>query len=198
MAQDLKVAPGRQSVVPMAAPDQVQAAPFFSNLTTDPCTTCNYDSAAGGYFVWGVNNCTTPGTSQWIAVPFVSGKTGIPKTLSAAIVQDTGCVGTGTKVTLSVYTDACGLGPAVLVPGLTGTGTVAATTCLLTKVTIRTGGTSLTLGTKYWLVATTDASATQNGLNAVWYASNGSQIGGNVAAGGWFQFSGFVPAGSVN
>lgn len=194
MAQDLKVAPGRHIAVPMAATDQTQAPPFFSNLTVDPCTTCNYDSAAGGYFVWGVNNCFSPGTSQWIAVGFVAAKTGIPKSLSAAITQDTSCVGTGTQVTLSVFTDACGLGPATSL--MSGVATVAAAPCALTTARIRTTA-SLTLGTKYWLVATTTTGATQNGLEAIWYGSNGSQIGGNVAAGGWFQFSGFVPAGSV-
>ena len=51
------------------------------------------------------------------------------------------------------------------------------------------------LNTANW-VATTNSM--QDGLDSIWYGSNQSQIGGNVANGGWFFFNGFVPSFSVD
>ena len=45
---------------------------------------------------------------------------------------------------------------------------------------------SLSKGTKYWVVATTNAS--QAGLDASWYASNNAQLGFDLGF-GWEQFS---------
>jgi len=192
MAQGLKTAPGRESIVPMRAPDSIDVT-FGGNLIVDPCTACNYDSVAGGYYVWGTNNCISPGTTQWIAVPFISNATGVPKKITASITLDPACTTTTNQVTLGIYTDVCGTGPGVVLAS--GKAIVPPAPCAVAVASLRTAP-SLTAGTKYWVVATTTAA--QDGLDAIWNASNTSQIGGDVANGGWFQFSGFVPGFMVN
>jgi hypothetical protein len=201
MAQNMKVAPGRSAVVPLRMPDAITAgAPFGTNLVLDACTGCNYDSVAGGYYVWGVNNCESPGTTQWIAVPFWASKSGTPRRISASINLDNLCTSTGNQVTLSIFDDSCpgGVGTQS-VPGAvlaSGRAVVPAAPCALAVASIRTTAT-LTQGNKYWVVATTQG-ATQDGLSGIWYASNQSLIGGNVANGGWFSFSGLVPGFQVD
>src|SRR5690242_19163720 len=102
MAQNLHVAPGRASVVPMrdSAPP---AGTFGGNLVVDPCTGCNYDSVSGGYYVWGTNNCISPGTTQWIGARFISSKTATTKQVLASITLDPACSTATTQVTLSIY-----------------------------------------------------------------------------------------------
>ena len=188
MAGDLIRAPGRSSIVPLRDIDVPDAAPLGTNLTVDPCTGCNYDSNAGGYYVWGLNNCETPGTTQWIAVPFIASHSAAPRQILASINLDNVCVSSGTQVTLGIYSDTCA-GPGTLLAS--GVATVPAAPCAVATARLR-GAPALVAGTKYWVGATT-VSPTQDGLSGIWYASNQSQIGGNVSSGGWFQFSGFVP-----
>jgi hypothetical protein len=196
-SQNLRTAPGR-SVVSSMSTDSTLAVPFGNNLVLDACTGCNYDSLSGGYYVWGTNNCESPGTTQWIAVPFYSAKAGIPRKISASINLDNACTSTSSKVTLSIYSDACAGAGNLSAPGTSlvgGAATVPAAPCAVANATLRNAP-SLTLGTKYWVVATTSG-ATQDGLSAIYYASNPSLIGGDVANGGWFSFSGLVPGFTV-
>lgn len=196
-AQNLKVAPGRQSIVPMRDTDSVTAAPFFSNLVVDPCTGCNYDSVSGGYYVWGVSNCQAAGSIQWLAIPFVASHTGVPKRLQASVVVDPICA-SQPRFTLSIFNDSCA-GPGTVLAGCSGVATAAAAPCALAQATLHTA-TSLTAGTTYWLCATT-ASPSQDTFSGIWYAANPSRIGFNVGpgtpTGGWFIFSGLGGAGAV-
>jgi hypothetical protein len=192
MAGELHKAPGRQSIVPLRAPDAADVI-FGTNLEVDPCTGCNYDSINGGYYVWGTNNCISPGTTQWIAVRFIAKATGTPRRISASINLDPACPTSTNQVTLGIYTDVCGTGPGAVLAS--GRAIVPAAPCALAVASLRTTAT-LTAGTPYWVVATTNA--TQDGLDAIWYGSNQALIGGNVANGGWFQFSGFTPGFMVN
>src|ERR1051326_1118230 len=91
-------------------------------------------------------------------------------------------------LTLGIYSDTCA-GPGTLLAS--GVATVPAAPCAVATARLR-GAPAHVAGTKYWVGATT-VSPTQDGLSGIWYASNQSQIGGNVSSGGWFQFSGFVP-----
>ena len=75
MAQDLVKAPGRATTGP-AEPLAQGFNRFGGNLEVNPCNGCNFDEINGGYFVWGVDNCESPGTTQWIAVPFKARKSG--------------------------------------------------------------------------------------------------------------------------
>jgi hypothetical protein len=52
---------------------------FGNNLFVEPCSSCNYDPNAPSAFVLGPDNCFVPGTTQWIAVPFIAAATGVPK-----------------------------------------------------------------------------------------------------------------------
>jgi len=174
-------------------PDSILINGFGGNLETNACTGCNFDEVSGGYFVWGMNNCNTPGTTQWIGAPFISKKTGNTKTVTAGIELDPGCAGTGTQVTLGIYADDCTTGVGTLIAS--GVARVSAGPCITARARVVA---ALTAGTRYWVAATTTAGATQIGLEAIWYGSNQSQIGGNVASGGWFVFNGFVPSFSVD
>ena len=57
-----------------------------SNLFVDPCNSCNYDSNGNGYAVVGPDNCLSPGTTQWVGVPFIAAATGVPKQISVPII----------------------------------------------------------------------------------------------------------------
>ena len=192
MAGDLVKAPGRKTTGPVA-PNSVTANRFGGNLEVNTCTLCNFDEINGGYYVWGSMNCISPGTTQWIGVPFISKITGVPRRITAGIEIDPDCPTSTTQVTLSIYTDDCTTGPGVVLAS--GRALVSAGPCVVAIANLRTAP-SLTAGTRYWVVATT--SSTQNGFDGIWYGSNQSQIGGNVASGGWFFFNGFVPSFSVD
>src|SRR5438552_8424093 len=49
---------------------------FGSNLFVEPCSSCNYDSNAPSAAVVRPDKCFVPGTTQWIAVPFIAAATG--------------------------------------------------------------------------------------------------------------------------
>ncbi len=76
-AQQGKIQSGayKGPMAPMANPDSIDAPPFYTNFVVDPCTSCNY-SADNGYLVLGPNNCGLPGSTQWLAYPFVASRTG--------------------------------------------------------------------------------------------------------------------------
>ena len=190
--QGLIRAPGR-ATGPMAGPtDAPLAAPFGGNLEVNACTGCNFDEVDGGYYVWGTNNCIQPGTTQWIGVPFISKRTGTTRFVMAGIELDPACSTSTNQVTLSIYTDDCTTGPGTVIAS--GNATVSPGPCITARARVAA---ALTAGTRYWAVATTTSPA-QDGLDSVWYGSNQSQIGGNVANGGRFFFQGFVPSFQVN
>jgi len=160
-----------------------------SNLFLEPCSSCNYDSSAGGYFLWGPDNCTSPGRLEWLAVPFIASATGIPERLSAPVIltDPRHCPENG--VTLSIYTDACyPTGPGQ--PLASGIATAVRAPCHLAVATLDKAPT-LTKGSKYWVVATTNAD--QSGLDSNWYGSNNAQYAVNLGD-GWQQFAGGTPA----
>ena len=162
---------------------------FGSNLISDPCATCNY-SDGGGYFVVGPDNCIQPGTTQWLAGTFIASATGVPEQISAPIIlRDPSDCPTNT-VTLSIYTDACWpIGPGT--PLVSAVATVPAAPCGLAVAKLPNTPTLLIKGTKYWVVATTDAQ--QAGLDSNWYGSNNSQVAFNTGT-GWQHVTGGTPA----
>ena len=184
-------APGR-ATGPAQQPDSLLVNGFGGNLETNPCTLCNFDEVDGGYYGWGSLNCEGSGVTQWIAVPFIAKKTGTTRTITAGIELDNACTSAGTSVTLGIYNNDCttGVGTAIA----TGAARVTSTgPCVTTRARVAA---AVTAGTRYWVAATT--TATQDSFSGIWYGSNQGQIGGDVASGGWFTFSGFVPAFSVD
>jgi hypothetical protein len=125
----------------------------------------------------------------WSAVPFVASKSGVPTRISASISVHLFCQ-PDNRVTLSLYTDNCGLGPGD--PLVSGVATVptSADLCQLAVATLR-GAPALQQGVKYWVVASTDDSQAQ--LDATWYASNNAQFGANLGGYGWLQFTAVTP-----
>ena len=161
---------------------------FGNNLVRDPCTTCNY-SEEGGYFVWGLENCTSPGRAEWLAVPFIASATGVPERISAAIILAEPAACPTNKVRLSIYSDAgYPTGPGKRL--VSGTATVAVAPCDLAMAKLKDAPV-LTEGTKYWVTATTTDQ--QAGLNANWYGSNDAQYANNLGS-GWQQFPSGTPA----
>lgn len=162
---------------------------FGSNLFVEPCNSCNYDSNAGGYAVVGPDNCLVPGTTQWLAVPFIAAATGVPRQISVPIILADWRDCPTRQVTLSIYTDACyPIGPGT--PLVSNIATLPRATCNM-GVAKLTNAPTLTRGQKYWVVATTNAE--QSGLDANWYASNSSQYALNTGA-GWTQSNSGTPA----
>jgi hypothetical protein len=162
---------------------------FGGNLFIDPCTGCNYNTHGSGFDVRGPDNCVSQGNLGWTAVPFVAAKSGVPTRISASIIVYLLCQQNNT-VTLSLYTDNCGLGPGdPLVSGIANVPT-SADLCQLAVARL-TGAPALQEGVKYWVVATTDENQTQ--LDATWYGSNNAQLGIDLGY-GWIQFSEGTPA----
>jgi hypothetical protein len=160
-----------------------------SNLFVEPCNSCNYDSNENGYAVVGPDNCLSPGTTQWIAVPFIAAATGVPKQISAPIIVVDPRHCPTRQVTLSIYTDVCyPIGPET--PLVSAVATLPRAACNM-GVAKLTNAPTLTRGQKYWVVATTNAD--QSGLDANWKPSNDAQCAINTGA-GWTQTNGGTPA----
>jgi hypothetical protein len=181
---------GSGMVFSKAAADASHPA-FGGNLFVDPCTGCNYNPDSPGFPLYGPANCTSSGTTTWLAVPFVAARSGIPKRISASIILSNPAECPQNKVTLSIYTDNCDLGPGV--PLVSAEATVpTAAPCDLAVAKLRNSP-ALEKSVKYWVVATT--SAKQSRLDASWYASNAAQISLNSGPGSdWIQFSTETPA----
>ncbi|HEY2713630.1 MAG TPA: hypothetical protein VGI60_14040 [Chthoniobacterales bacterium] len=162
---------------------------FGSNFVADPCQTCKYNSnPLSGYFVWGRDNCTSPGDLQSVAVPFIAAADGIPnRILTSIILNDPANCPTNT-VTLGLYTDTCGDGPGTLLAQADAT--VAGAACELTIAKL-TAAPAITQGTKYWITATTTAA--QTGLDSRWYASNNALYAFDLGE-GWQASNGTTPA----
>jgi hypothetical protein len=171
------------------APNTSEAKqPYGSNLVVDPDTGCNYDPNAGGFDVRGPDNCSSPGSTEWLAVSFVASRSGVPQRILAPIILHHGMGCSEDKVTLSLYTDSCGQGPETLL--VSGVATAQTDPCNLALARLRNAP-PLTRAKKYWVAATTSPS--QSALDASWFASNNAQFSLNVSD-GWLQFTAGTPA----
>ncbi|HEY2711750.1 MAG TPA: choice-of-anchor R domain-containing protein [Chthoniobacterales bacterium] len=161
---------------------------FGSNFVADPCQTCKYNSEPSGFFVWGRDNCTSPGDIQSVAVPFIAAANGIPNRILTSIILNNPTECPTNTVTLGLYTDTCGDGPGTLLAQANAT--VADAACELTSAKLA-GAPALSEGTKYWITATTTAA--QTGLDSRWYASNNARYSFDLGA-GWQASNGTTPA----
>ncbi len=82
LAQELSDVQEDSITIPYTTTEGTRAT-FGSNLFREPCSTCKYDSSAPGYFLWGSENCTSPGRAEWLAVSFIASATGVPERISA-------------------------------------------------------------------------------------------------------------------
>src|SRR6266542_5681228 len=188
IGQELQGAADEPVVIPYAVPE-ARRITFGSNLFVEPCSSCNYDSNAPSASVLGPDNCFVPGTTQWIAVPFIATATGVPKQISSPILLFDPRHCPTHQVTLSIYTDACyPIGPGT--PLVSGVARLPNATCDM-GVAKLTNAPTLTRGQKYWVVATTNAE--QSGLDAHWYGSNNAQYALNTGT-GWTQSNDGTPA----
>lgn len=178
---------------PMMAPEAPAAAPFYSNLVNDTCTSMMY-SIANGLFILGPNNCFSAGATQWVAYPFVAGHSGNVRKVQLALTNDTAiCTPTTSKATVQIYDNLnCNGNPS----NPLGSGVVAnipSAPPALASANFGTTGPALTAGTGYWVVVTTSTAPTQTGDTAVWWQANSATQSFNLNDGnGWQTF----PAGS--
>ena len=161
--------PYKGPMMPMVVPDNPDAAPFYTNFEANACTGCNY-SADNGFLVLGPANCGIAGATQWLAYPFVSKKTGAVRKVILAITDWSICTPTVHQFTVAIYTDACA-GPAVQIGNAVKANAPTAP-CLTASANFGTAGVSLTTGTRYWVVVTTNTTAQQMGTTAVWWETN--------------------------
>jgi hypothetical protein len=171
--QGIRVPGYKGPVTPQALPDAPDAAPFFSNLTTEACSTCPYDAGNGGFVVLGPSNCDPnfPGLTEWLAYRFIAGHTGPLRTATVSITQDPNCTTNSPQFTLGIYSDNCvggiSSGPLALI--VQANVNAAPAPCATARARFP-AGTTLTQGVTYWLVAST--SATQTGFTGVWWFAN--------------------------
>jgi len=165
----------------LAAPDAI----FYSNLVVNPCNGNRYDSN-NGFLLIGPNNCGIPGSTQWLAEPFVARGSGAVTRVFLSITNWGICTPTSNKFTVQIYDDAnCNdlpgnpLGSAVVA-------TSPAAPPALASANFGATGPLLTNGLKYWVVVTTSAAASQNATTAVWWEANTSIEPFNINDGsGW-------------
>ncbi|HEY2711004.1 MAG TPA: hypothetical protein VGI60_00700 [Chthoniobacterales bacterium] len=161
---------------------------FGGNLFVDPCTGCNYNPDVAGLDVRGPDNCTWPGQTASLAVPFVAQRTGVPRRISAAILLHNATNCRYNKVTLSLYTDNdCNGTPGI--PLVSAQATVPQGSCELAIAKLHNSP-QLTRGVRYWVTAT--ATAAQARLDASWYVSNSGQFAVDLGD-GWTEFSAGTP-----
>jgi hypothetical protein len=193
-AQDPKVAhttaAPKSSNVP-APPLPPATVKLFSNL--GPAATDDY-SDTGGNFVLGADN-SLGHSEQWIATPFTvtkSGYTIVATEIEAAIGAY--ATGSGGTFTLAIYNnDASTNAPMTSLGSGTATATASYSTCCsLAHATLRQSVT-LTSGTQYWIVATSDDS-TNPDFTAVWDDNNDYPLSVNTDQDGWSTFLENVPA----
>lgn len=190
-AGQLTAPPWNHPIVPMR-PDSVDApaATFiYTNLQTDACTSCNYDTN-NGFLVLGPTNCFDGVSTQWLAYPFYATRTAAPRKLQLGLTLDADiCSNGANKFTAAIYDDACpSTGPNIQL--VSAVGTAPAAPCLLASVTLR-GAPVLNAGQKYWLVVTT--AATQTAFTGVFWESNFGAFYVNFNDGNGWQFN---PVGS--
>ena len=170
---------------PMMSPDS-PAAVVFTNFVVDPCTGFKYDPT-NGFLLLGPNNCALPGSTQWLAYPFVS-KASQPVTKVSLAVTDWGiCVASSNKFTVAIYSDGCGGIPGTQI-GSSVIATAPAAPPAVANANFGAAGVSLVAGQKYWVVATTSTASTQTGTNAVWWNATQSPTSFNLNDGnGWLS-----------
>jgi len=184
VAQELKSAhTARSSHVIATQADPATLKTIYSNL--GPTVTNNYN-ATTGYYVLGPTNSLAL-SEQWIALPFSPKANSHVTVLQAAI----GYISGTQRVNLGLYSDNAGVVGTLLAQGHTTSMGAFGVCCQTANVHI--ASTAVTAGTQYWIVATSDDTNAPD-FTAVFEASNQSNIGYNVALGGWFAFSGNVPA----
>lgn len=174
------------TITPFVPPGPASLQTIFSSL--GPSATDAYNDTTG-YYVLGPKNSVGDG-EQWIAFPFTPTANSTATELSVAV----GWISGPKAIFVGIYSDASGDVGTVLGQGETNKVPAFGTCCTTVNVTIPS--TSLTAGTQYWVVVSTD-DTNAPGFTGVFQSTNSSTIAYNPEEEGWFTFSGNVPAGLV-
>jgi hypothetical protein len=167
----LQSGPYHGPIGPITAPEAPLApdAILYSNLVADPCNAGFKYDINNGFLVIGPNNCFAPGSTQWLAEPFVSKGTQAVTKVILAITNLGTCTPTGNKYTVQIYDASLCDGLPDVPLGSAVQATVAAAPPALSTANFGTTGPLLAAGQKYWVVVTTGTSAAQMGTTAVWW-----------------------------
>jgi hypothetical protein len=174
--------PYQGATVPMAAPE-APAVTFYTNFENSTCTGgCTYGTA-NGFLVLGPANCGISGATQWLAYPFISKATGTTRQVTLAITDWSICAPTVHGITVQIMGDNCSGAPDTTNVLGTTTTNVPTAPCLTARARLAV---PLTAGIRYWVVVTTNTSASQMGTTAVWWETNPTEGSFNLNDGnGW-------------
>jgi hypothetical protein len=156
---------------------------IFSNL--GPTPTNAYNDTTGYYVLGPTNSVGLP--EQAIGVPFVPATTSHVKQLQVAV----GWISGTELVNVGLYSDNGGTVGTLLAGGEASIMPAFGTCCNLVTVNIST--TTVTAGTQYWIVASSDDTNAPD-FTAVFQASNLAIIAGDVGLEGWSSFTTNTPA----
>jgi hypothetical protein len=173
---------------PVAVPDGLlaPAAVFYTNLVADPCNAGFKYDINNGFLLIGPNNCGIPGSTQWLAEPFVSKASGSVTRVMLSVTNWGICTPTSFKFTVAIYSDNCNGLPGTQI-GNAVVATAPAAPPSLASANFGTAGVTLVANTKYWVVVTTSAAASQMGTTAVWWEATTSIEPYNLNDGnGWY------------
>ena len=156
---------------------------IFSNI--GPNKSNAYDDTTG-YYVLGPNNSVGL-SEQWIGVPFT------PRTDShvSLLLLAVGWISGTRLVNVGLYSDSGGTVGSALATGQSAAIPVFGTCCQVVSVDIPS--TSVSGGTQYWIVATSDDTNAPD-FTGVFQSSNLANIAGEVGGTGWFSFTTNTPA----
>ncbi|HEX3822760.1 MAG TPA: hypothetical protein VHW45_20685 [Candidatus Sulfotelmatobacter sp.] len=156
---------------------------IFSNL--GPTPTNAYNDTTGYYVLGPTNSVGLP--EQAIGVPFIPATTSHVKQLQVAV----GWISGTELVNVGLYSDNGGTVGTLLAGGEASIMPAFGTCCNLVTVNIST--TTVTAGTQYWIVASSDDTNAPD-FTAVFQASNLAIIAGDVGLEGWSSFTTNTPA----
>ena len=166
-----------------AASSDAPAVTFFTNLVVDSCTGSKVQRL-NGFLLIGPSNCGIPGSTQWLAAPFISKATGAVTKVQLAVTNWGICTPTSNKFTVQIYDDAC-TGLPNLPLGSPVVATAPAAPPALANANFGTTGPLLAAGNHYWVVVTTSGAPSQVGTTAVWWEANGANEPFNNDGNGW-------------
>ncbi|HEV2400739.1 MAG TPA: hypothetical protein VGS27_27640 [Candidatus Sulfotelmatobacter sp.] len=156
---------------------------LWSNLGPSPTNAYN---ATTGYYVLGPNNSVGL-SEQGIGVPFIPKVNATVEALQVGVQWISGT----NSFNVGLYSDNNGTVGTLLASGTGHNAPAFGTCCQTVNVTIPS--TSISQGSQYWIVATSDDTNAAD-FTGVYVASNDANIAGDVGLAGWFSFTTNTPA----
>jgi hypothetical protein len=163
---------------------------IFSNMLA---VTGNQYNDTFGFYVLGPDN-SEGDAEQWIAIPFTPAANSHVEELQLAV----GIISGTNLLNVTLAADGGGIPGKSLASKTVSNVPEAWTCCKLVTVKFKSPGISVTAGTQYWIVATSDDSFGST-FTGVWQFSNLNWYSGNGAEAGWISSNiNYWPAGAAS